>query len=53
MLPSSNKIETRNYLGLLRSEKEILLLDKEINIIGRGKSCNIVINVSQLILKTK
>lgn len=41
----NTKIETNNYFGLLRSEKEILLLDKEINIVGRGKQCNIIINV--------
>ena len=46
MLSPTNKIETGNYYGLLRNEKEILLLDKEINIIGRGKSCNITIDVS-------
>lgn len=42
---SGNKLETANFLGLLKGNNEIYFLDKDINVIGRGKSCNVVLNV--------
>jgi hypothetical protein len=42
---SVNKLETANFLGSLKGNNEIYFLDKEINVIGRGKSCNVVLNV--------
>ena len=48
---TGNKLETANFLGLLKGNNEIYFLDKEINVIGRGKSCNVVLNVIMVKLK--
>jgi hypothetical protein len=44
-LQSGIKLDTANFLGSLKGINEIHFLDKEINVIGRGKSCNVIINV--------
>jgi len=41
----NNKLDIQNYFGLLKSNTQIYFLDKEINIIGRAPSCNIILNV--------
>lgn len=46
--PHTNKLETNQFFGILRSNSQILFLEKEINIIGRGKSCNVIINVNMI-----
>ncbi len=41
----TNKVETNKFFGILRSPTQILFLEKEINILGRGNSCNVILNV--------
>lgn len=43
---NTTKVDNNNInYGKLKSENQIIFLDKEINILGRGQSCDIKLNV--------
>ena len=45
----SSKQEENNYFGILKVNDQAIYLDREIFLVGRSKSCNLILNVFYIV----